>query len=125
MVPGGRGGGGEYIETDPNDRNVVARMVRDGEASLRELVSLGSLLHSSQDSVRGGSAAGDNYKLASLLIEFLRESDFGEGKFEDFLYTLGKVRRGDLEEIEAGFLKVYGATLLEVEQAWRAYCKAR
>lgn len=88
-------------------------------------MALPSLLHSTEEDLRGGSRAGDNYEQASLLIEFLRESDFGQGRFEPFLYTLGKVRRGDVQGIEAGFRKVYGVGLDEVEAAWRAYCKER
>lgn len=128
------GGGGswfqegvaEYIETRPNDRNIVARLVSDGEGTpLRELVLLPSLLYSTEEDTRGGSRAGDNYKQAALLIEFLRESDFGKQRFEDFLYTLGKVSRNDEAEIEAGFQKVYGVGIDRVAAEWRAYCEDR
>lgn len=128
-----RGGGSwfqegvaEYVETTPNDRNVVARRVRDGSATaLRELVGLRSLLYSSETDLRDGNQAGEHYKQAALLIEFLRESEFGRERFETFLQTLGRVGSGDVAGIDAGFRAVFGVGLEGVEEAWRAYCGKR
>lgn len=128
------GGGGswfqegvaDYVEASKNDRTKVARQVRKGEQTpLRELVQLESLLHSTEDDRRGGSRAGDHYKLAGLLIEFLRESKFGKGKFDRFLETVGQLPRGDAERIDAAFQEIYGLSIEGVEEEWRAYCKKR
>ena len=115
-----------YIETSENDRNEVARLVKKGEHTpLRELVQLRSLLHSSVDDIRGGSKAADNYRLAGLLIEFLRESKFGKGKFEEFLYTVGNLPRGNVELIDAAFQDLYGVSIDELDAEWQKYCKKR
>jgi hypothetical protein len=127
------GGGGswfqegvaEYIETSDNDRNEVARLVKKGEHTpLQDFFQLQSLLHSSGEDVRSGSKAGDNYKQAALFIEFLRESKFGQGKFESFLYTVGNLpRNSDL--LEAAFQDIYGVSIDGLEEEWQAYCKKR
>ena len=127
------GGGGswfqegvaEYIETSENDRNNVARLVRNGEhVPLREFVGLSSLVSSEAD-VRGRGGAGDAYKQAALLIEFLCESKFGKGQFERFLKTMGKLPYNDVEAIDAGFQAIYGRDLEGVEAEWKKYCKKR
>ena len=128
------GGGGswyqegvaEYVETRASERNIAARLVRDGEAvPLRELVALKSLLDSSVDDVSGASAAGNAYKQSALLIEFLRESRFGKQQFEAWLHAMGKVPRNDVESIEAVFQRFYGTGLEGIEEQWRAYCAKR
>jgi len=129
-----RGGGSwyqegvaEYIETSDNERNVVARLVEKGRhMPLVEFFQLPSLLHSSSESrVTGGSEAADLYKQAALFVEFLRESKWGKGKFERYLYTLGYVPRGDIDKIRAGFMEVYGATIEEIDEAFQEYCEKR
>jgi hypothetical protein len=128
------GGGGswfqegvaEYIETSDNDRNDAARRVKKGEhVKLMDFVQLRSLLGSSEEDVRGQGGAGDAYKQAALLIEFLRESKFGKGKFEAFLHTMGKVSRGNVEKIDAAFQSVYGFGIIELEEEWVKYCAKR
>ncbi len=128
------GGGGswyqegvaEYIETRENDRNEVARLVKKGRHTpLREFVQLPSLLHSSEDDVRGGSKAADHYKQAALLIEFLSESKFAKAKFKEFLYTVGNLPRGNVELIDASFQDIYGVTIEGLDAEWQKYCKKR
>ena len=102
-----------------------------GQARQRigSFVKLRSLVYSSKDNVKagGGAAAADAYKQAALLIEFLRESKFGKGKgkFEDFLYSVGRLPRGDAVAIDAELLRIYGADLQGVDAAWQEYCKKR
>jgi len=115
----------EYIESSKNDRNEVARQVKKGQHTpLREFVQLRSLLHSSEDDIRGGSKAADHYKQAALFIEFLRESKFGQGKFESFLYTVGNLpRNSDL--LDAAFQDIYGVSIDGLDEEWQKYCKKR
>ena len=118
----------EYIETRDSDRNVAARQVKNGEhVPLPEFVKLRSLVYSSEDSVKGGAgaAAADAYKQAALLIEFLRESKFGKGKFEDFLYSVGRLPYSDKPAIEAEVMRIYGTDLAGIDEEWRKYCKKR
>lgn len=116
----------EYIETRPNERNVIARRVKDGKHTpLRGLMSLESLLRSSEDDVSGDSAASLNYAAAALLVEFLRESDFGKEKFLEWMHATGNVPDNDLAGIEAVLLRVYGVTIDELDLKLQAYCKKR
>jgi hypothetical protein len=116
----------EYIETVEYERNNIAREIKKGRhMPLAEFVELKSLLYSSEDGVKGGSAAGQLYKQAALLIEFLRESKFGKKHFDEFVHAMGRVPRNDVGQIEAVFQKVYGADLDEVDAAWQQYCKKR
>jgi hypothetical protein len=61
---------------------------------------------------------------AGLLIEFLREGPWAE-RFPEFLKTLGHVPSGDLAKIRAGFERVYGVGLAEIDREFQAYCKRR
>jgi hypothetical protein len=116
----------EYIETKPNDRNEIARRVKDGKhTSLRELMRLESLLGSSEDDVSGDSAAALHYKEAALLIEFLRDSKFGKDKFLEWLHATGNVEDNDLVRIELALRKVYGVTIDELDKKLQEYCKKR
>ncbi|MFT5048926.1 MAG: hypothetical protein ACI8QZ_000313 [Chlamydiales bacterium] len=116
----------EYVETVDNQRNIAARFVKKGEhTSLVDFVKLRSLLDSSKSGVKGEDAAGQHYKQAALLIEFLRESKFGRKKFVDFLLALGRVPRSNSVAIEAAFQRVYGMGLAEVDVEWQKYCKKR
>jgi len=116
----------EYIETSDNERNIAARLVKQGRHTpLAEFIELRSLLYSSEDDVKGGSAAGVHYKQAALLIEFLRESKFGKDHFQEFLHAAGQVPRNDVAGIEAAFRRVYGVGVDEVDAQWQKYCKRR
>ena len=129
------GGGGswfqegvaEYVETSENDRNVAARQVKAGKhMPLAEFFEIRSLLWSTdKDRTQGGSAAGDLYKQAALFIEFLRESKWGKDKFDEFLYTVGYLRRNDVEKIGAAFDEIYDASIDDVDAEFRAYCAKR
>ena len=129
----------EYVESSPNERNEVARLVEDGRhLPLRDFFALKSLLFSSEeDRKSGGSAAGDHYKQAALLIEFLREGPLEEPlpgaksapgpktRFEDFLLSVGKVRRNDLPAIEDALRRIYGLTIDELDAKFQEYCGKR
>jgi len=114
----------EYVETRPNDRNHVARIVKNGQHTpLKEFIELESLLYSSKEDVRGGGGAHDHYKQAALLIEFLRESEFGEDKFTTFIDVVGRLPRRDVPKIEAAFQEIYGCSIEELDEHWQKYCK--
>ncbi len=116
----------EYVETRENERNEAARLVKKRRHTpLKEFVQIESLLMSAEEDKKGGNEAGDNYKLAALLIEFLRESRFGKERFQQFVATVGRVSRGDLPGIEAAVSRVYGVSLAELEEQWVAYCEKR
>ena len=131
LVLGGGGswfqeGVAEYIETRANDRNNAARLVKkERHTPLREFVVIPSLLQSAEVDIKGGDEAGDHYKQAALLIEFLRESKFAKKGFPDFVNAVGRVSRGDLAAIEGAVRRVYGCSLEELEAEWVAYCKKR
>ncbi len=116
----------EYIETKPGERGNAARAVKKGEhMRLAEFVTVASLIYSTDEGIKGGDQAGDLYKQAALLIEFLRESKWGKDKFQQFLHTVGKVPRNDLDAIERGVRAVYGVDLAELDKQWMEYCKKR
>jgi len=116
----------EYVETSENERNVVANLIGKGQGiPLVDFVQMESLVFSSEsDRKTGGSAAGDAYKQAALLIEFLREGPRKSG-FERFLQVIGHTPSGDLQAIRDGFQRVYGATLEELDQEFQRYCDKR
>ena len=80
---------------------------------------------SAEEDTKGGDEAGDHYKQAALLIEFLRESKYAKQKFPDFVNAVGRVPRSDVPAIEAAVRRVYGCSLEELEAEWVAYCKKR
>jgi hypothetical protein len=79
----------------------------------------------SKNDVSGDDAASGAYAQAALLIEFLRESKFGEEKFVDFLYLMGRVQRGKLDKIEEVFQTVYGMGVEEIDARFQEYCEDR
>lgn len=116
----------EYMSTSRNERNNIARIVKNGEHTpLRLFVKIESLLYSAKGRVKGGSDSQDHYIQAALLIEFLRESAFGKEKFQEFVHAMGSVRGNDVEAIEAVFRSVYGASLDEVDAKFVEYCRKR
>ena len=128
------GGGGswfqegvaEYIETRPNDRNDAARLVKKGRHTpLRELMQLRSLIDSKDEDKSGESAAAHNYKEAALLIEFLRESDFGKARFKDWMHAIGQLARNDVSGIEAVCKRIYGVSIEELDAKFVEYCAKR
>jgi hypothetical protein len=131
LVLGGGGswfqeGVAEYVETRANERNDAARLVKkQRHTPLAEFVVIESLLMSAEEDIKGGNEAGDHYKQAALLIEFLRESDFGKKRFQDFVHAVGRVPRNDLPAIEAAVRQSYGCALAELEALWVEYCKKR
>jgi hypothetical protein len=116
----------EYVETRANERNEAARLVKkERHTKLAEFVAIESLLMSAEEDKKGGNEAGDHYKQAALLIEFLRESKFGKERFPAFVNAVGRVPRSDVPAIEAAVKQSYGCTLAELEAMWVEYCKKR
>lgn len=116
----------EYVETRPNDRNIAARQVKkERHTKLVEFVAIESLLMSAEEDIKGGDEAGDHYKQAALLIEFLRESKFGKERFPAFVSAVGRVPRNDVPAIEAAVKRTYGCTLAELDAQFVEYCKKR
>ena len=116
-----------YMSTKDNERGDAARAVKKGRSMpLPEFMRVKSLLFSSKaDDKSGGDEAGDQYELAALLIEFVRESKFGKAKFQDFIHAVGVTPRGDVPAIEAAIQRVYGVDLAGFEQQFVEYCKKR
>jgi hypothetical protein len=56
---------------------------------------------STEEDVKGGDEAGDHYKQAALLVEFLRESKFAKERFPAFVSANGRVPDNDVAAIEA------------------------
>ncbi len=116
----------EYVETRDNERNEAARLVKKRRHTpLSAFVQIESLLMSAGEDKKGGNEAGDHYKQAALLIEFLRESRFGKERFQDFVHAVGRLDRGDLSAIQGAVGRVYGVSLDELEEQWVAYCQKR
>jgi len=129
------GGGGswfqeglaEYTETRKNERSGAAREVKKGRHKrLPEFVQMASLIYStSGNDVKGGSEAGDLYKQAALLIEFLRESKFGKKDFLRFVHEMGRVPRGDVEAINEVLMSIYEVDLEQLDELFIEYCQKR
>jgi hypothetical protein len=116
----------EYMSTRPADRANVARLVKkERHTKLAQFVKIESLLMSAGEDVKGGDEAGDHYKLASLLVEFLRESKWKPEKFQDYLHAVGRVGRSDVAAIERALQSVYGCGIAELEAAWVAWAQKR
>ena len=120
----------EYVETSDNDRNVIAREVKRGRHTpLTEFMAIRSLLFRDEGASDDTTEAGDHYKQAALLIEFLREGKWGAGKFERFLTTVGHTRRNDMEALRRAFeFSVCSVGLLRRRArrswSWAACCTA-
>jgi hypothetical protein len=117
----------EYVETSRNERNVIASQVAKAKhLPLVELLQRKSLLwSSSEDRKEGGSEASDLYTEAALLIEFLRESKWGAGKFERFLEVVGRVPRSKPDKLAAAFEDIYDVGIEAVDAEFQAYCAKR
>lgn len=116
----------EYVSTRDNERGNAARLVKKGRhTKLREFVAIPSLLMSAEQDIKGGNEAGDHYKEAALLIEFLRESRFGKAKFPDFLQQVGRVKRNDVDAIDDAIRRVYSVNLDGLDEEWQAWAKKR
>ena len=117
----------EYAECRKNELSGAAREVKKGRHKrLPEFVQLDSLIYStSGDDIKGGSEAGDLYKQAALVIEFLRESKFGKRGFAEFLVEVGRAPRGDVDEINAALERIYEVDLKELDEKFVEYCKKR
>jgi len=114
----------EYVESRPNDRNEIARIVKEGQhVPLEKFVAIESLIGVEED-VRGGGGASDNYKQAALLIEFLRESEFGKTRFPLFLQRVGRLPEKE-PALEETLREIYGVDLAGLDAEFVRYCKKR
>lgn len=129
------GGGGswfqegvaEYMSTKANERGMAATAVEKGRSvPLAEFVRVPSLVFSApSEDLKGENQAGNQYKQAALLIEFLRESKWGKAGFLDFVHAVGAVPRNHVGAIEGAIRRVYDTDLAGLEREFVAYCKKR
>ena len=116
----------EYMETSKNERNAIATQVKKGRhMPLVDFVAVESLLMSANPDDPKGDAAGDHYKQAALLVEFLREDKKLKDKFPDYLRIVGRVPRSDVAAIQRAVRGIYGLDLAELNSQWMEYCKKR
>ena len=116
----------EYISSQPGDRGAAASAVTRGRHTpLPEIMEIESLLMSSDADAKGGDGAGDNYKQAALLVEFVRESKFGKAKFADYIQRMGRVPDNDVAAIEAVLLELFGTNIADFEREFVRYCQKR
>ncbi|NOT30962.1 MAG: hypothetical protein HOP15_10990 [Planctomycetes bacterium] len=130
----GLGGGGswfqegvaEYMSSKSGERSAAAGQVKRGQhVALAQFLAIPSLLMSSDKEAPGGDQAGDHYKQAAVLIEFLRESKWAGDKFPAFLTRIGRLPSGKLGPLEEALAELYGVDLAGLEQRWAEYCKKR
>lgn len=115
----------EYVCTQKNDRNTAASQVKKNKhVPLAEFIQVEALI-AGEDDKSGESKARAQYLEAAMLIEFLRESDFGKAKFLEFVHSVGGVRRNDAGAIEKAIRSVYGVDLKGLEKEWIEYCMKR
>ncbi|MEZ6003808.1 MAG: hypothetical protein R3F17_03080 [Planctomycetota bacterium] len=127
----GLGGGGswfqegvaEYMSEQPNDLNSIKRLVKDGKYKpFREFMTIKSLLRDADtERVDGGSDSHESYIQAAAIIEFVRHSDFGREKFQDFIHAVGAVPRGNLSAIEGALQKSLGVDIAGFEKEFQQY----
>jgi hypothetical protein len=110
----------EYMSTHRDDRNAMAQCVAKGKAKhMKEFIAIPVLLSGGQ------TEAHDNYIEASLLIEFLRESDPTKAKFPVFLEKVGSARRSSLPEVEKAIETSLGWSIDQLDEAFAKYCIKR
>ena len=113
----------QYAAMSAADREAFGREVAKGKplVPLRELVSIRELIAGS-DRISGRDA----YRAAGSLMGFLKDGKWKHEAFPKFLEAMGR-RPGekDLAGTEGVFREVYGATIEEVEAAWRASFRAK
>jgi len=118
----------EYMATKRNDRNEAARAVKNKKHTpLAEFIRIEDLLAAdpSREDKKGEDKAATHYALAALLIEFLRESEWGKNKFQEWVHAIGYVPDNNSIAIERATQAVYHASLSELEMQWIEYCKKR
>lgn len=113
----------EYMSTSKNERKGYARRAarKGGFTPFAEFVTITSLLNSAGKSATGENMASNHYTQAASIIDFLRNSKFGKGKFDKFLEAVGKLPRGNKELIEQAIRRVYGVDLAGLEEEWVDY----
>jgi hypothetical protein len=104
-----------------NRYSITRNAIRVGEAlPLRELFGLKSMLYSGKKNLKGYGGSRGRYGQAGSVMLFLREGPLKK-KFKDFFFKMGKVHRGDVDEMEKVIQEVYGLTLEELDKKWRTY----
>lgn len=113
----------EYMSTSKNERKGFARKAarKGGYRPFVEFVQIGSLLNDTGTTASGEKKSSNNYAQAASIIDFLRNSKFGKGKFDQFLKTVGKLPRGNKEAIEQAIRRIYGVDLVGLEEEWVDY----
>jgi hypothetical protein len=129
-LPGGgswfQEGVAEYMSTKPNDRNDAARDVKkEKHTKLPQFIEIKSLLFSPKKDTKGENEASGHYELASLLIEFVRESKQFKDKFLAWVHAVGNVPRSNLVAVERATKATLGVDLKALETQWIEYCKKR
>lgn len=129
-LPGGgswfQEGVAEYMSTKPNDRADAARSVKKGEhIAIVEFMKIQSLLFSPKKETKGENEASSHYELASLLIEFARESKQHKDKFLDWVHAVGNCPRNNVEAIERATKATLGIDVATFNTQWVEYCKKR
>ena len=125
------GGGGswfqegvaEYMSTSKNERKSYARKAarKGGFTPFAEFVTIRSLLNDTGTSATGEKKSSNHYAQAASMIDFLRNSKFGKGKFDQFLKAVGKLPRGNKELIEQAIQRVYSVDLEGLQEEWVDY----
>lgn len=117
----------EYMSTTTSDLAPLKALAKRGKhVPLSEFVTIKSLLYSSEkDRKTGGSEAADHYAQAAGVIEFLRHGSFGKDRFEEYIARMGRVPRGDREQIEKTLGEVYGITLERFDEEFVKYWTKR
>ncbi len=110
----------EYLSTSANQRKAFARRhAKDKKhipfetfVQIRQLISNPHL-------------DGENsYLQAASVTEFLREK-FQKEKFPDFIVRVGKIERGNLDQIQEAIQEIYGMDLAGLEKEWVSYWSRR
>jgi len=117
----------EFASTAASDRTDASNLVKKGRhLKLAELLKIESLLWSpsAEDKKTEGRASG-NYCEAALLIEFVHDSKWSRGKFQDWIHAVGVCPPNDVPAIERATHSVLGVDLAGFEEQWVEYCKDR
>jgi len=116
----------EYMSTEPNGLSHFKGIAkRRNHTPLREFVTIKSLLQSADPNAKSGNEAGSNYDQAAAFMEFKRHDKRVKDKFEEFLYTIGRIPRNHTAEIEAAFQSIFGLDLDQLDAEFVRYWEKR
>jgi hypothetical protein len=113
----------EFMATSENKRKSFARnAARHGtHTPFREFFVIPSLAYDKGKAKSGEKKSSNHYAQAASIIDFARNSEFGKKQFPQFLESMGKIRRGDVEAAEAVIQRVYDVDLARFEAEWVKY----